>query len=161
MFDGRQDRIRCTPSQRTEARGLHRISQIMKQLKVLSPPLTGLDPLQNFPASHTADPAGCTFSARLIRCKSHKVSRQLDHVRVLIVDHDAPVAENGACLCEGVVTNRDFEFRLRKQTPKRPADLYRLEPGARSHTAAELFEYLTQRPSERNFNEPRLLHTTA
>jgi len=58
--------------------------QILEQLNIPFLPLTPANPLENFQHPLGSDPAGRTFSARLILTEIHKVAGHIHHAGVII-----------------------------------------------------------------------------
>src|SRR5713101_3395616 len=160
MFDRGQYWIGRSPSQGTETGSLHGLTEIGQEDEILRGSLAALNPLENFTTTYRSNPAGCAFAAGFVRGEGHEVPRQLDHVRLIIVDNDTPMPENRSRLGERVIADGDIELRFGKQASQRSPDLDGFEPRTRCHATAESIQDIMERQAKRDFHQTRLLHPT-
>jgi hypothetical protein len=114
MMNGGQHRIRGSPTEGAQAGRSHCVSQVEQQLEIGPRALAGLNPFEEFSAAHGPDTARRALAARFGRSKPHEVLSELEHIRFMVIHHNAAVTENGAGLRKGVVTDREVKLGLGK-----------------------------------------------
>ena len=154
MFQGRSDGNRRHAAHGAQRAVHHGVAQVVQQGHLLRLVVVGADLVDHLHAARRPNATRRAFAARFERTELHGVARQLRQVGLVVVHHDAAVAEACAHGGVGLVVERNIPLRLRQIGAQRPAHLHRLDGPARGRATAVVIEELPQRQAKSRLHQP-------